>query len=57
MTLVLTAVRQEVNNLESSSVVYELELTLNCAWYGSYGSYNAKVTNTSKKVCLGGPFF
>ena len=31
MTWVLTAVRQEVNNLESSVVVHELELAINRA--------------------------
>ena len=31
MTLALTAGRQEVNNLESSVVVHELELAINLA--------------------------
>ena len=31
MTWVLTAVRQEVNNLESSVVVHELDLAINLA--------------------------
>ena len=34
MTRDLTAVRQEVNNLDSSVVVQELELALNLALYG-----------------------
>ena len=33
----LTAVRHEVNNLESSVVVQELELAINLALYGFYG--------------------
>ena len=34
MTRDLTAVRQEVNNLDSSVVVQELELAMNLALYG-----------------------
>ena len=34
MTRYLTAVRQDVNNLDSSVVVQELELALNLALYG-----------------------
>ena len=34
MTPDLTAVRQEVNNLDSSVVLQELELTMNLALYG-----------------------
>ena len=33
MTRVLTAVRQEVNNLDSSVVVYELKLAINRGFY------------------------
>ena len=33
----LTAVRHEVNNLESSVVVQELELAINLALYDFYG--------------------
>ena len=44
MTLALMAVRQEVNNFESSVVVQELEFAMNLALYGLYG---ARVTNTS----------
>ena len=36
MTRDLTAVRQEVNNLDSSVVVQELELAMNLALYGLY---------------------
>ena len=36
MTWVLTAVRQEVNNLESSVVVHELKLAINGALYVFY---------------------
>ena len=34
MTLALMAVRQEVNNFESSVVVQELEFAMNLALYG-----------------------
>ena len=34
MTLALMAVRQEVNNFESSIVVQELEFAMNLAFYG-----------------------
>ena len=37
ITCFLTAVRHEVNNLESSVVVQELELAINLALYGFYG--------------------
>ena len=43
MTLALMAVRQEVNNFESS-VVLELEFAMNLALYGLYEAW---VTNTS----------
>ena len=36
MAWVLTAVRQKINNLESSVVVHELELAINRALYGFY---------------------
>ena len=39
MTRDLTAVRQEVNNLDSSVVVQELELAMNLALYGSFLLY------------------
>ena len=38
MTRDLTAVRQEVNNLDSSVVVQELELAMNLALYGLWWS-------------------
>ena len=44
ITCFLTAVRHEVNNLESSVVVQELELAINLALYGFYG---VKVTSTT----------
>ena len=36
MTLALMAVRQEVNNFESSVVVQELEFAMNLALYGLF---------------------
>ena len=45
----LTAVKHEVNNLESSVVVQELELAINIALYGFYG---VKVTSTTQELCL-----
>ena len=44
MTRDLTAVRQEVNNLDSSVVVQDVELAMNLA---VYGICEAKVTNSS----------
>ena len=41
--MLLTAVRHEVNNLESSVVVQELELAVILALYGFYG---VQVTST-----------
>ena len=38
MTLALMALRQEINNLESSVVVQELEFAMNLALYGLLGS-------------------
>ena len=38
MTLALMAVRQELNNFESSVVVQELEFAMNLALYGLLGS-------------------
>ena len=42
----LTAVRQEVNNLESSVVVQELELTVNLAVCGKLVSLNYQMVMT-----------
>ena len=44
MTLALMAVRQEVNNIDSSVVVQELEFAMNLALCGLYEAW---VTNTS----------
>ena len=41
MTRDLTAVRQEVNNLDSSAVVHELELAMNLALYDQVTKSNA----------------
>ena len=43
MTLALMAVRQEVNNFESSEVVQELEFTMNLALYGPILNYGCEV--------------
>ena len=46
----LTAVRHDVNNLESSVVVQELELAINPVLEGFYGVY---VISTTKGHCPG----
>ena len=51
MTCFLTAVRHEVNNLESSVVVQELEFAINRALYFFFLCVcEAQATNTSKEV-------
>ena len=53
MTLALMAVRQEVNNFESSVVVQELEFAMNLALYISNTNYAAKPkVNSKHTMCL-----
>ena len=53
MTLALMAVRQEVNNFESSVVVQELELAMNLALYGLLKSiWRANVVRCSNHETL-----
>ena len=49
--LLLTAVRHEFNNLESSVVVHELELAMNLALYVVF--YVVSVSSTTKELFLG----